>query len=77
MAMITGRPRAYFYIISDNDELELPRLVTDSVEEAARFLGVSVSGIYHHFTSGYETAGNRYERYKYKIERYKKEGQWK
>lgn len=73
MATLAGRPRVYFYIISDNDDLELPRLVTDSVEEVAQFLGTTVSGIYHHFTSGYETAGNRKERYKYKIERYRKE----
>ena len=98
------RPGRYLYIISDNDELELPesffRAIEPSDEEKspvnasiknesinspvtteneaetqestpeAEFLGVSVSGIYHHFTSGYKTAGSSGERYKYKLERY-------
>ena len=66
-----ARNPEYLYIVSDNDELELQRLVTDKVGEVAEFLGISVKGVHVHFERGFEKSGTKKDRYL--LRRYRKE----
>lgn len=55
----------YIYVVSENNELELPLLVTDSVSEAAKFIGCKTNSIHKHFFRHANRLGNS----KYKIDR--------
>ena len=55
----------YIYVVSENNDLELPLLVTDSVSEAAKFIGCKTNSIHKHFFRHANRLGNS----KYKIDR--------
>ncbi len=42
----------WIYVVRENDEYELPVLVTESPVEAAAFLGITVNGLHVHFCKG-------------------------
>ncbi len=62
--------QSWVYIVSDDDEFELPALVTENSKEAAAFLGITHNALLVHFC---QHRGPKIRETCYRVERIAKE----